>query len=137
MALWFACRVTSDRKSVQYGIRFSYPLYITIVALGIYLVNPFILSATALLAFLGVILPMHPFDYLYNYGVAKLIGTAPIPGRGSELQVNSVISLFFNLAAVATILYELRLNYVIMALMYVFISIFFIVVLLRKDKRST
>lgn len=135
-AQWFTCRVLSSRKSAQYGIRFSYPLYILIVALGILLVNPHIVSITALIAFFGVVLPMHPFDYLYNYGVAKLIHTKPIPGRGSELQVNSGVALVFNLGVIASIVYGIKLNYEVMAILYVLSSIFFIAILLFTDEFS-
>ncbi len=135
-ANWFACRVTSGRKSAEYGIRFSYPLYISMVALGILLVNPYILSITALIAFFGVILPMHPFDYIYNYVVTKLIGTKQIPGRGSELQVNSSMALFFNIGVIASILYKFQLNYEVMALLYVLSSLFFIAILLVKEDFS-
>lgn len=134
--MWFACKVTSGRKSAQYGIRFSYPLYISLVTLGIFLVNPYILSIAALIAFFGVILPMHPFDYIYNYGVTKLIGTNQIPGRGSESQVSSSVSLVFNLIVIASIIFEIRLNYGVMALIYVLTSIFFIATLLLTNDFS-
>ena len=136
MEKWFVCRVTSGRKSAEYGVRFSYPLYIAIVALGIFLVNPYILSFTALVAFLGVILPMHPFDYVYNYGVTTLIRTDKIPGRGSELQVSSIVALLFNLGVIASILYGVQLNYGVMALIYVLSSIFFIAIQFYSDDFS-
>jgi len=130
MVRWFVCRVTSGRKSAEYGVRFSYPLYILFVVLGILLVNPYILSITLLIAFFGVILPMHPFDYIYNWGVAKLISTDQIPGRGSELQVSSSVALLFNLGVITSIIYAVQLNYTVMALVYVLSSIFFIAILL-------
>ena len=136
MAKWFVCRVTSGRKSAQYGIRFSYPLYVSLVALGIFLANPYILAITALIAFFGIILPMHPFDYIYNYVVTKLISTDQIPGRGSELQVSSSVNLLFTLGVIASILYEIQLNYEVMALIYILISIFFIAILLFTDDFS-
>lgn len=136
MAQWFVCRVTSGRKSAEYGLRFSYPLYISLVALGIFLVNPYVLSITALIAFFGIILPMHPFDYIYNYGVTRLIGTERIPGRGSELQINSLVALIFNICVIASILSGFQLNYGVMALVYILISIFFIVIQLYSDNFS-
>lgn len=136
LSKWFVCRITSSRKSAQYGIRFSYPLYISLVTLGILLANPYIVSITALIAFLGVILPMHPFDYVYNYGVTKLFHTERIPGRGSELQINSSMTLLFNLGVITAILSGIRLNYEVMAFMYVLSSVFFIVVLLVRDDFS-
>lgn len=136
MARWFVCRITSGRKSAQYGIRFSYPLFISIVAFGIFFENPYILSIDALIALFGFVLPMHPFDYVYNYGVTKLIGTNRIPGRGSELQISSIVALIFILAVISLIVFEIQLNYEVMALMYVLISIFFIAVLLSKNDFS-
>lgn len=136
MAKWFVCRITSGRKSAQYGIRFSYPLYICIVTLGIFFENPYVLSITALIAFLGIILPMHPFDYIYNYIIRRMMNTSKIPGRGSELQVNSSVGLVFNLGVITSIIYGFRLNYELMALIYVLCSIFFIAILLLEENFS-
>ncbi len=133
MTNWFVCGVTSGRKSVQYGIRFSYPLFISVVALGVFLVNPYILSVAALIAFFGIKLPMHPFDYVYNYGVARLFRVNQIPGRGSELHVSSGIAFLFTLAVIVSIIYKTQLNYGLMALIFVFINILFIVVPLFTD----
>lgn len=133
---WIACRLVSDRKSVQYGIRFSYPLFITIVLIGIFLENPFILFVAAFIAFIGMKLPLHPFDYVYNYTVARLIGNK-IPGRGSELQVNSIVSLVFTLLVSSLILLRVPINYSILAIIYLVSSIFILgMFLLKKDSRK-
>ena len=130
---WVVCRIVSDKKSVQYGIYFSYPIYILIVFAGILLKNPYLLSITALIAFFSIKLPMHLFDYIYNYGVAKWIGTNKIPGRGSELQVNSIIALGFNLVVLALITFRISINYGALAIIYALGSIFFIGIFLFKD----
>lgn len=135
-AKWFSCRITSGRKSAQYGIRFSYPIYIALVAFGIFLVNPYILSLAALIAFFGIVLPMHPFDYVYNYGVTRLLGTEKIPGRGSELQVNSSVALLLNLFVITSIIFGFELNYSLLAFIYVLISMFFITIQLFSDDFS-
>lgn len=123
---WLVCGTISDKKSIQYGIRFSYPLYIAIVFLGVVLENPYLLSITLLIAFLGMILPMHPFDYVYNNGVVRLIGTNKIPGRGSELQVNSTVALVFNLCVITLILFSIPINYSVLSIIYVLSSLFFL-----------
>lgn len=130
---WVACRTISDKKSVQYGIYFSYPIYILIVVAGILLGNPYILLIAALIAFLGIKLPMHPFDYVYNYTIAKLIRTSKIPGRGSELQVNSIVALVFNFVVFALITFEVSISYGALAIIYALSSIFFIGIFLFKD----
>jgi hypothetical protein len=133
-AQWIACRAISDRRSVQYGIRFSYPIYLSIVFLGVFSENPYILSLAAIVALFGIILPMHPFDYLYNHGVVKLIGVNKIPGRGSELQVNSIVALVFTVCVIALILFGIPINYTVLGIIYVLSSLFFIgIFLFRTD----
>ncbi|HRN86898.1 MAG TPA: hypothetical protein PK863_06310 [Candidatus Dojkabacteria bacterium] len=134
---WIACRLISDKKSVQYGIRFSYPVQILLVITGILLGNSFILIIVALIAFLGIKLPLHPFDYIYNFGVTMLIGTNLIPGRGSELKVNSFVVMVFNIVVVALITLEVPINYGVLAIIYALISLFFICIFLLKDSSHT
>jgi hypothetical protein len=129
---WIVCRVISDRKSVQYGIRFSYPIYMSIVFIGVFSENPYLLSVAALIAIFGMILLMHPFDYVYNHGVAKLIGTNKIPGRGSELQVNSSVALVFTIFIITLILFRIPINYSVLAIIYILSSIFFLCIFLFR-----
>lgn len=136
VAQWLACRITSGRKSAQYGLRLSYPLYIGLVVLGIVLTNSYILTFTAFISLLGAFLPMHPFDYVYNYSIAKISGLEKIPGRGNEMQISSIMALVFNLGVLISIMLGLKINYIIMALIYTFISIFFVVTLLKTDDFS-
>lgn len=130
-ARWVVCRLVSDKQSVRYGIYFSYPVYILIVLAGILLKNPYIILVAALIAFLAIKLPLHPFDYIYNYTIAKLIGTK-IPGRGSELQVNSIVALVFNIIVFALITLRVSINYEILAIIYSLSSIFFIGIFVFK-----
>lgn len=130
---WLVCKLISDKESMQYGIYFSYPIYLLIVLAGVFLQNPYILSIAALIALLGIKLPLHPLDYVYNYIVASLLGTKRIPGRGTELQVNSLIALVFNLIVIALIAFNASINYTVLGIIYAFISIYFIARLLIKD----
>ena len=130
---WLVCSIISDKKSVQYGIRFSYPIYISIVFIAILLENPLILLIAALIAFLGIKLPLHPFDYIYNFGVTKLIGLHKIPGRGSELQVNSVVAILFNLLVGVFIITEVSINFSALAIIYALSSLFFVCFFLLKE----
>lgn len=136
MANWFVCRVTSGKRSAQYGIRFSYPVYISMVAVGVFFANQYLLCITAVIAFLGVVLPLHPFDYLYNHSIAKLFDTDQVAGRGSELQINSGVALLFNLSVITLIIYGVQVNYRVMSLIYTVSSALFIAVLLLKDDFS-
>lgn len=132
LARWVPCGIVPDKRSVQYGIRFSYPVYILIVCAGVILENPFIILVTAITAFLAIKLPMHPFDYIYNHVVARIIGTSKIPARGSELQVSSIISLIFNLTVLILLALGININYALLAIIYALASIYFIGIFLFK-----
>ena len=67
--------------SFRFGIRFAYLACVAIAAIGIWFVHIPTLFVLAVIAFGTVILPNHPFDYLYNYGVRHIIGRPPIPRR--------------------------------------------------------
>ena len=51
-------------------------------AVGTALASPTILWALAPFAALGAILPGHPFDLLYNFGLRHLFGTPALPRYG-------------------------------------------------------
>ena len=71
-------------KCFRSGIRFAYALCAIIVALSIPFDSMVLLSITAIIAFLGVLLPRHPFDYLYNYAVRFTVGKSKIPKRNPQ-----------------------------------------------------
>jgi len=73
-----------DEALAQVGpwLRWS-PAWCTVfMAAGTVLASPGILWGLALTAAAGVVLPNHPFDYVYNHGVRRLTGTRPLPPNG-------------------------------------------------------
>ena len=65
-------------------MRWSPALCTVFMAIGTALNSPVILWSLAATAFLGVLLPFHPFDLLYNYGVRFLSGTRALPYHGAQ-----------------------------------------------------
>lgn len=65
-------------------LRWSPVLCTVVMILGVSLQSPVILWSLAGIAFLGVFLPFHPFDLLYNYGVRYLTGTRAFPHNGPQ-----------------------------------------------------
>ena len=55
--------------------------------MGFVLAWPQILFVQAVLMGIAVIMPSHPFDWLYNYGLRFLTGTAPLPKSGQRRKV--------------------------------------------------
>jgi hypothetical protein len=61
------------------------PAFCTLfMAVGVALNSPALLWALAGIAFLGSLLPFHPFDLLYNHGARYLTGTRPLPRQGPQ-----------------------------------------------------
>lgn len=65
-------------------LRWSPVLCTFVMILGVLLQSPVVLWLLAAIAFLGVFLPFHPFDLLYNHGVRHLTGTRPFPHNGPQ-----------------------------------------------------
>ena len=66
------------------GNRFAYQLCTILFTIGIILTNIPILFAAAIIALLAVILPYHPFDYLYNYTVRQWLCRPKLPRRTAQ-----------------------------------------------------
>ena len=69
---------------INYPLRLSPAICMLWTAVGTALASPTILWALAPFAALGAILPGHPFDVLYNYGVRHLMGTPVLPRYGAR-----------------------------------------------------
>lgn len=95
----------SDQELYDFklGIRFPYILCSTLAALGIVLTSIPILAVALGFAFFGMFPPYHPFDYLYNYGVRKILNKPKTPPRANQgrfacmlatLMLGTIIFLF-------------------------------------------
>lgn len=65
-------------------LRWSPALCTMFMVAGVALRSPAVLWSLAATAFLGALLPFHPFDLLYNYGARYLTGTGPLPKQGPQ-----------------------------------------------------
>lgn len=64
-------------------LRLAFALCATLAAVGTVLASPPVLLALAPIALLAALLPVHPFDLIYNYGIRRVTGTPPLPRRGA------------------------------------------------------
>ena len=82
----FSDKELSDHR---FGIRFAYWACIMLVMAGLVMANVSVLTAAAGVAFLGAVLPYHPFDYLYNYGgIRNMLGRPKLPPRTNQGRFN-------------------------------------------------
>jgi len=61
---------------------FPYLICAILAAVGTALASPVILLSLTFFSAWGAASPVHPFDYIYNYGIRRLTGTGPFPKRG-------------------------------------------------------
>jgi len=64
-------------------LRLSPTLCATFAGIGTATASPSILFALAGTALLGAVLPFHPFDLFYNYGIRFLVGKRSLPPNGA------------------------------------------------------
>ena len=84
----------SDQELCQlaFGNRFAYQSCVTILIIGVTLSSIPILTVMTFVALLGVILPNHPFDYLYNLVLSKRMKKPQLPPRSAQLKFACTIA---------------------------------------------
>jgi hypothetical protein len=94
-----------DIKALAFGNRFAFRLCGSILLLGLVFSNIPILATMMLIAFFGVVLPYHPFDYIYNHILSKRLNKPRLPRRSPQLKfacglatawIGGIIILFHN-----------------------------------------
>lgn len=94
--------VCSDLEvsELAFGNRFAYILCSLILIYGIVTANIPILSIMLVIAFLGVVLPNHPFDYIYNYVLRNIMKKPKLPPRSKQLKFACSIATLFLISTV-------------------------------------
>ena len=59
-----------------------------------------LLGALALVALLGALTPVHPFDLIYNLGIRHLRDTGPLPRRGAPVRFACAIASVWLVATI-------------------------------------
>jgi uncharacterized protein DUF4395 len=90
-----------DRTCAQinYPLRLSPAICMVWAAVGTALASSTILWALVPFAALGAILPGHPFDVLYNYGLRHLLGTPALPRYGARRRFACALATIMLIAA--------------------------------------
>ncbi|HJN86508.1 MAG: DUF4395 family protein [Dehalococcoidia bacterium] len=90
----------ADLSDLAFGNRFAYILCVTITAIGVATANiPTLLVMTAI-AFLGAVLPNHPFDYVYNHVLRGALKKPKLPRRSRQLKFTCVMATLWLIATV-------------------------------------
>jgi len=81
------CNLTDyELKELNFGNRFAYILCSIIVFIGVFTINIQLLIAMMIVALLGVSLPYHPFDYIYNHLLRYIMKKPKLPPRSKQIK---------------------------------------------------
>jgi hypothetical protein len=73
-------------------MRWTYTLGTLVTVIGVALMSPAVLWSLAAITSAGIVLPFHPFDLLYNYGLRRLVHTGPFPNSGPQRRFVFVVA---------------------------------------------
>jgi Domain of unknown function (DUF4395) len=77
---------------VALWLRPSPALCAAFAAIATVAASPSILFGLAVIAFLGAVMPFHPFDLIYNYGIRLLSGKRPLPPNGAPRRFGCAVA---------------------------------------------
>jgi hypothetical protein len=91
----------AEIAALAFGNRFAYILCGSILAIGVALAHiPTLLVAT-IIAFATIILPYHPFDYIYNHLLRGILSKPQLPPRSKQLKFACTIATLWLLAIIS------------------------------------
>jgi len=76
----------ANLSELAFGNRFAYIICSSILLIGIITANIPILASMMIVALFGVILPYHPFDYIYNHLIRGMVNKPELPPRSKQLK---------------------------------------------------
>ena len=93
-----------ELSDMAFGIRFAYRTCVAIIVAAILFQSIEIFTGMLIIAFLGIVLPNHPFDYIYNAILSKTMNKPKVPARAVQLKFACTIATIW-LAAVVYLMY--------------------------------
>ena len=88
----YSCQSEQEISELAFGNRFAYQLCTSLLIVGVAFANIPILSTMMIIAFFSVLLPNHPFDYIYNYILSDWMKLPKLPQRSIQLKFSCSIA---------------------------------------------
>jgi hypothetical protein len=79
-------------SELAFGIRFTYRVCVAVLIVAMATQSIALFSFMLCIAFLGVVLPNHPFDYIYNYVLSKPMHRPYLPPRSNQLKFACMVA---------------------------------------------
>lgn len=99
------CNMTDAEVSEHaFGNRFATSVCFLILLIAVPLANIPLLTAMMFIALFGVLLPNHPFDYVYNNGVRQILNKPKLPPRSKQFKFTCMVATVW-LAAVVYVFF--------------------------------
>lgn len=76
----------AEISDLAFGNRFAYRSCVFLLLFGVGFANIPMLSLMMVIAFFGLVLPNHPFDYIYNHLLSKRMNKPEVPPRANQLK---------------------------------------------------
>ena len=81
-----------ELNDLAFGIRFAYRSCVTILLVAVITQSVALFGLMLGIAFLGIVLPNHPFDYVYNYTLRRKWNRLKLPARSPQLKFACTIA---------------------------------------------
>jgi len=89
-----------ELSQLAFGNRFAYRICTALLVVGVATANTPLLSFMLVIAALGVLLPNHPFDYIYNQLLAKRMNKPKLPKRSKQLKFACAVATLWIAATI-------------------------------------
>ena len=144
----FTTETKKELTGMAFGIRFAYRSCITVLSIALLTQSLALFSLMFVIAFLGIVLPKHPFDYLYNHTLSGWMNKPKVPARSAQLKFACTIAttwiaavIFLMVTGYTTIATLLTVNLILVALLpatidYCVPSAFYNAVFLSKKAKA-
>jgi hypothetical protein len=101
-----------ELTGMAFGIRFAYRACAAILTVAVITQSIAIFSVMLGIAFLGIVLPNHPFDYVYNHTLSSWMNRPKVPARSAQLKFACTLAT----AWIGTVIYLLVAGHTIVGL---------------------
>ncbi len=88
----YKSQTKQELTNMAFGIRFPYRFCVAIIVTAILTQSIVLFSAMLVIAFFGIVLPKHPFDYLFNYTLSQWINKPQLGTRSNQLKFACTIA---------------------------------------------
>ena len=90
----------TEISELAFGNRFAYIVCVSILAVAVATVHIPTIIAMTIVAFLGIILPYHPFDYIYNHLLRGMLNKPKLPPRSKQLKFACIVATLWQIATI-------------------------------------